>query len=150
MFQDLVVGPADPLRRLQLLEVRQGVDLVELLLGVAVDEGDPQAFQAAKQWDGDRDEIGLEGAGGAHPEHIDDLTPTQLLLQAVLIEVEFDPLQLERLPGAIERQFQQLELVFVVEVIDRPAGDLDGESLCLCQQRQAQTQSDEPFHSLLS
>ena len=93
---------------------------------------------------------GFQRAGGTHPEHIDDLALGKRLLEAVLVEIEVDPLQLVGLPGVVERQFQQLELVFVVEIVDRSAGDLDGERLCLCQQWQAQAQPDEPFHALIS
>ncbi len=150
LLQDLVVGPPHPLCRLQLLEILQGIDLVELLLGIGVNEGEAQSFQPAKQRNGNGDQGGFEGAGGAHPEHIDGLAPGEGLLEAVLIEVELDPFQLVGLSGAVERQFQQLELVLVVEVVDRPAGDLDGERLCLCQQWQAQAQPDEPFHALFS
>ena len=41
-------------------------------------------------------------------------------------------------------------LVLLVKIVDGTAGDLDRQNLCLCQQRQAQTQLDEPFHSLFS
>ncbi len=149
-FQDLVVGPAHPLCGFQFLEVCQGVDLVEPLLGIGVDEGEAQPFQATKQRDWHCGEGGFQRAGGTHPEHIDDLALGKRLLEAVLVEIEVDPLQLVGLPGVVERQFQQLELVFVVEIVDRSAGDLDGERLCLCQQWQAQAQPDEPFHALIS
>ena len=150
LLQDLVVGPANPLGRLQLPEIRQGIDLVELLLGIAVDERQPQSFQTTEQRNGDGDQGGFEGAGGTHPEHVDGFALAQLLLQGELIEIEVDPLQLVGLSGTVECQLQQLELVFAVEVVDRSAGDLDGERLRLCQQRQAQTQLDEPFHALIS
>ena len=115
-----------------------------------MNERQPQPFQTAEQRNGDGDQGGFEGAGGTHPEHIDGFALAQLLLQGELIEIEVDPLQLVGLSGTVECQLQQLELVFAVEVIDRSAGDLDGESLRLCQQRQAQTQLDEPFHALIS
>ncbi len=150
VFQDLVVSPAHTLCRFQLLEIGQRIDLVELLLSVAVDEGEAQAFQTAKQRDRDGNEGGFECAGGTHPEYIDGLSLAQLLLQAVLVEVEFDLLDAKRLSGMCQRQFQQFELIFLVEIVDWSAGNLDREGLCLCQQRQTQAQSEEPFHSLLS
>ena len=138
------------MRRLQLFEIGQGIDLVELLLSIRVDERQPQPFQTAKQRNGDGNQGGFECAGGAHPEDVDGLALAQLLLEGELVEVEFDRLDAKGLPGAGQGQFQQLVLVLLVKIVDGTAGDLDRQNLCLCQQRQAQTQLDEPFHSLFS
>ncbi len=149
-FQNLVVGPTDPLRRFHLPQISQGIDLVELLLGISVDEGEAQPFQPAKQRNGDGQQGGFERAGGTHPENIDGLALAQLLLEGELVEIELDGLDAKGGTGVGQGQFQQLVLVLLIEIVDGATGHLDRQNLCLCQQRQAQTQFDEPFHSLFS
>ena len=147
---DPIVGPADALCGSHLPELLQVCYLAELLLILLVDEGDSQAFEAAKQRHGHGQQGRLQGAGGPHPEDIDLFALPQLLLQGELVQIDIDLLYPKRLAGVAQGEIQQLELVVAVQLVDGAFGDLDHKILRLRQQGQAQTQGDEPFHCLHS